>query len=65
MTISGLKEEVELEWKPRVKVLKEKVGKFEKKVDVLQDAKEENAAMKRKLEKSNVEKDKMDRDNYE
>jgi len=60
-----LKDEVELEWKPRVKVLKGKVNKLGKNVSVLQDAKEENSVMKRKLEKSTAEKEKMDRDNYE
>ena len=63
--IAGLRDEVELEWKPRVKSLKEKCDKLGKKVDLMQDTKEENAAMKRKLAKSNVEKEKIERDNYD
>ena len=58
-TIVGLRDEVELEWKPRVKSLKEKCDKLGKKVDVLEDVKEENAVMKRKLTKSNMEKEKI------
>ena len=46
-------------------MLKDKYDKLGKKVDVLEDAKEENVAMKRKLAKSNMEKEKIERDNYE
>ena len=60
-----MRDKVELEWKPRVKSLKDKCDKLGKKVDVLKDAKEENAVMKRKLAKSDVEKEKIERENYE